>query len=465
MSNFIDLTLLSSSSILIENSPAGKLSVFELSSDSGIGGESSPRSAKPRTLSSLSRENFASPTQEASNFSFERYLIASKDATLAQQTPLKKFMESNQFENSDKDESFDEKQDIEEFSDYKPDIEESILRLSQTAIMSSPKVLTYSPSADLRQKKRRRTSDFFKVTPILFPLIKSKADAILQIKIHFSAAFKDAYLPELQRRFTGRGMGNCLSESERYFEQASVGWSFGGNYPILPDHLLVLDAEEFWDDYILTRRFGDFFDRHRVTSNTLLYILNWRRAVNKHTSSLNRSFRQAVLTGNESPVKSNAIAPASELENEFFLHAAELGIQLNFSTATMEAQVTSDLIDFVIEMTRVVAKCSYERLDSQKRNEHVIPMLTLPPDTKVKSGKDARDCWLRALMQIPRVTPPVADTIIERFPTFRTLMRAVCVCKTEEEGQQLFEDLRLHDGEGKRLGPALAIRLYRYFRQ
>ena len=268
-------------------------------------------------------------------------------------------------------------------------------------------------------------------------------------------------------------MSNCLEGSKVIkFNPAAVAfgcfrWSLASNsHRLLPNRLIILDAEALWDDFIVKARFDQLLRPFAALSDCILYVSNWKRAANRHTAQLNRLFRQAVMQDtNSTPSKQPPLlsTSAAELENELFLHAIDSGVKINFSTATSEAQNLTDLMDFVLEMTRIVGKTAWDRSNKHK-NVSENGQLTLPPDTKIKSGKDAPDCWLRMLCQIPRITPPVADAIVKNFPTFKSLMRAVNACDCDEDGQELLADVRLHEGEGKRIGPSLALRVYRHFK-
>ena len=317
--------------------------------------------------------------------------------------------------------------------------------------------------------RRLSTSSADTIASPLRPLtVKNRLETITAVRLHMSKALKEQYFEEIERRFAARNMSECLQSTKAVTKRipALASGCFRWSLPasksgFLSHRLFLLDAEALWDDFIVKQRFSEVLQPFLGLEDCILYFCNWKRAVNKHTSQLNRLFRQAVM-GTPSKPSTLSAPTAADLENEFFLQAADCGVKVNFSTATSEAQGLADLIDFVLEMTRVVAKTTWDRMNNTSHATN--SQLTLPPDTKVKSGKDARDCWHKMLCQLPRVTPPVADALIQHFPTFKSLMRAVNSCGCDEDGQRLFEDLRLHEGEGKRIGPSIALRIYRYFK-
>ncbi len=351
-------------------------------------------------------------------------------------------------------------------------INESLARMTQSSPKSvkSRKSLTSLVRHSPRILQSSPASTVTVYTPVKPVNVRNRLDTISAIRLHMSKSAHELYFAEIERRFSARNMSECLQSTKIVRKQkaslasACFRWSLpAGNAGFLSHRLFLLDAEALWDEFIVKQRFEEVLRPFAGVEDCVLYFCNWRRAVNKHTAQLNRLFRQAVRQETtETPAKQRTTITAADLENEFFLQAADLGIKVNFSTATLEAQGLADLVDFIVEMTRVVAKNTWDRFHNAEDAGN--SQLTLPPDTKMKSGKDARDCWLRMLCQIPRITPPVADALIQHFPTFKSLMRAVNACRCDEDGQRLFEDLRLHEGEGKRIGPSISLRLYRYFK-
>lgn len=315
---------------------------------------------------------------------------------------------------------------------------------------------------------RRRASETFQITPTkthdttnLFTsaniTFKNKAEAVNSVRIYMSNSMAEAYEQELRRRFSERQMSNTVAFDISSVlipgEMASFRWKFVTGTEFLEPRLFVLDSETLWNDFIATKRFNDLLQAYNEP-NVFLYFINWKRAMQRHTIALNRQFKQALNTSSERI----SLTPANELENEFFLTAARLRLQVNFSGATNAPQSLVDLMDFVVEMTRVVALKGYLS-DSQTPQDEELN-LTVARDVKVKSGKDARDCWVKVLCQIPRVTPHLADVIVERYPSFASLMNAYDLCRTRREGEELLAELRLDD---RRLGPIISARIYNHF--
>lgn len=343
-----------------------------------------------------------------------------------------------------------------------------------------------SDSSGELENKKRRTSDSFKITPLIYPSeithdtfnthnqnrstsnykkFKNKLEAMASIRLFLSDSMAEAYEFELRRRFVERPpMGECiafdLGNVKISSENGSFRWKFEGREEFLAPRLFVLDTKVLWDEFIASRNYLELLRAYNEP-NVFLYFINWKMAAQKHNLSLNKQFKRAVV--NDGSVE-DRLVPANELENEFFLAAAGLRLQVNFSGASNGPQATADLMDFVIELTRIVAQDAFLHESAQNREDSskgaVSLNLTLTRDVKIRSGKDSRDCWLRALCQIPRVTLPTAEVIAARYPSFCALMEAYDCCSERGEGEELLSELRLDE---RRIGPVVSARIYNYF--
>ncbi|KAJ3152385.1 putative monocarboxylate transporter mch1, partial [Irineochytrium annulatum] len=80
---------------------------------------------------------------------------------------------------------------------------------------------------------------------------------------------------------------------------------------------------------------------------------------------------------------------------------------------------------------------------------------------KVKSGTDLKDTWKRCLMEIKPVTDFVADAIVERYPTFRSLWEAYKGQVTEAGKEGLLQDILVSRANSeRRIGPSLSRKIY-----
>lgn len=325
--------------------------------------------------------------------------------------------------------------------------------------------------------KRRRASDSFniieisKASPILQrknKIFKNKIEAINSIRLFMSESMAEAYESELRRRFNDRQMNQCINcDCLKIIipsEMASFRWKFCNDSnnqqeedseEFLNEKIFVIDSEMIWDEYISTQRYEEFLKIYNEP-NVLLYFINWKRASQKHTSLLNKQFKQ--ILNNETGCSIRTIIPANQLENEFFLSAAKLRLQVNFGTSSHQTSSLVDLIDFIIESTRVIALKYYLKGTESILNSN----LTLSKDVKVKCGKDSKDSWSKILSQIPRVTPQISNLIISKYPSFVSLMKEYDRISAEE-GETLLAELRFDDT--RRLGPVISRRIFNHFRR
>ena len=314
---------------------------------------------------------------------------------------------------------------------------------------------------------KRRASDTFKITRVpQRNVFKNKQEAVNSIRLYMSEPMFEAYENELTRRFNDRQMSQCLEDSSNFpipSEIASFRWKFSNtNDGYLSEKMFVIDSEMIWDEYIATKRFDDLL-RVYNEPDVLLYFINWKRAAQRHTSTLNRQFKQSLNIPTDPQIAHPAkLIPANELENEFFLSAASIRLQINFSPALTAPQTTVDLMDFVIEITRVLALKHFLKSETEAQADGANLNLTIARDIKIKSGKDSQDCWSKILSQIPRVTPQIAALIVARYPSFSSLMESYDRLD-EGECEGLLAELRF-DGN-RRLGPVISARIYNHFRR
>ncbi|KAJ2606182.1 crossover junction endonuclease eme1 [Coemansia sp. RSA 1722] len=87
----------------------------------------------------------------------------------------------------------------------------------------------------------------------------------------------------------------------------------------------------------------------------------------------------------------------------------------------------------------------------------------------VKSGANFNDAWVCALTQIPKVTRPVADTIVARYPTPRALFDAWAQLVLVEQRELMLAALPVvscvSSTSGRRLGPVMSARIYHLFNE
>ncbi|KAJ1962007.1 hypothetical protein GGI12_002917 [Dipsacomyces acuminosporus] len=81
----------------------------------------------------------------------------------------------------------------------------------------------------------------------------------------------------------------------------------------------------------------------------------------------------------------------------------------------------------------------------------------------VKSGTDLTDSWIRALSQIPKITPNVAQHIVSEYPTPKCLFDSWNRLSTTSEKEQMLAQLVV--SSGRKLGTVMSTRIYRLFNE
>ncbi len=110
--------------------------------------------------------------------------------------------------------------------------------------------------------------------------------------------------------------------------------------------------------------------------------------------------------------------------------------------------------DYVMRVTRALCESAY-------RNDlSVLETTRAVRATGVVGGERPQTAaWFNALLQVPGVSEPRAAAIVERFPTFFQLYRALTACADDEARLACVSEIKSADNGGRRLGPVIARRL------
>ena len=80
-------------------------------------------------------------------------------------------------------------------------------------------------------------------------------------------------------------------------------------------------------------------------------------------------------------------------------------------------------------------------------------------ELKIKNGLDVSDTWRQILMQIPRVSLPIANAVMTMYPTFFDLMTAYRESKPGV-GPVMLENVGIGS---RRIGSNLSAKIYYHF--
>ncbi|NWU91506.1 EME1 endonuclease, partial [Upupa epops] len=81
------------------------------------------------------------------------------------------------------------------------------------------------------------------------------------------------------------------------------------------------------------------------------------------------------------------------------------------------------------------------------------------------SGKGLLEVWKRQIQQFNRVSLEMAEAIVSAYPSPQLLVQAFNRCSSEQERQNMLENIPVHRGDGvtatsRRIGPELSRRIY-----
>jgi hypothetical protein len=110
--------------------------------------------------------------------------------------------------------------------------------------------------------------------------------------------------------------------------------------------------------------------------------------------------------------------------------------------------------DYVMRVTRALCESEY-------RNDlSVLETTRAVRATGVVGGERPQTAaWFNALLQVPGVSDSRAAAIVEQFPTFFQLFRALAACPDDAARLACISEIKSADNGGRRLGPVIARRI------
>lgn len=222
---------------------------------------------------------------------------------------------------------------------------------------------------------------------------------------------------------------------------------------------LVVDVEEDAGEGLLEADPEAFLGRiktrfqphsHHFTQIYLLFI-GLKAYASKQAAKTNRNFRAAVLAGDRLPKESREAMSApfslSSTENRLWLASASVcRSDLQSPWRILFLDGIPQARQFLLEATRNVAWLPYDALWPANG-----PKLA---NGLKRSGQGADETLRLMLAMVPRVTPAMAQAIVQAYPSFPVLLRAFSA-----QGPTLLQGLRV-EGTGRSIGPVISSRLH-----
>ncbi|MDI1486540.1 MAG: hypothetical protein OHK93_005771 [Ramalina farinacea] len=199
--------------------------------------------------------------------------------------------------------------------------------------------------------------------------------------------------------------------------------------------------------------------RGAVKDCTPIYLIeNLHGLMNKRRTAQNRAF-QAQVNGQEyNTYNQRKSAQQEGLQlDEDRIEDALLRLQVEHGCLVHHTREVSDSALWIAHFTQHISAIPYRRqkmdLDSTFSME----------SGQVKTGEDKQDTFFKMLQEVVRITPPVAEGIVQKYPSVMSLTKAF-----QDEGPLMLQELRKAANKSgassdSRIGPSISRRLYKVF--
>ncbi|GJJ76046.1 survival of motor neuron-related-splicing factor 30 [Entomortierella parvispora] len=177
----------------------------------------------------------------------------------------------------------------------------------------------------------------------------------------------------------------------------------------------------------------------------VIYLIDGLEA---HLRSLKKvttkKFQQAVLAslGHQQAGSQNVMDQASVVDEER-IEQELLWLQLEQDCLVMHAENEEESAQILVSLTEQIGLRPYKESRKSKLNVCV---------EGIKSGTDPSDTWHKSLQEIRMVTAAVAKSIVEEYPTIKSLYEGYRKCTTRQEAEQMLERIE-NDPTTRRPGP------------
>lgn len=217
--------------------------------------------------------------------------------------------------------------------------------------------------------------------------------------------------------------------------------------------LIVLDAQEIYPELktgelSLIESFLQRWKSYLPKKYFDIYMLvtGGKSLASRISAEINKKFRRCVISGSKLKLTPTKKLPAwIEIEQLLWLSGLELGIHVQFLDRAAQ------LSEHLLEMSKCIAWHPYAL-----RHEH-HSFCTL---SSKRSGKSLSETWRLMLQEIGRVSPIVADAIVNTFPTAASLMTEYGSLPPEL-ASDLLSTITIPGSQRRCVGAATSQRIYR----
>jgi hypothetical protein len=201
----------------------------------------------------------------------------------------------------------------------------------------------------------------------------------------------------------------------------------------------------------------------QVFSQIYLIVTGFKAFGNKMATRINRSFREAVLTGERIPsaTRTNmAMTPSTwqSIEQRLWIATASISVEEIQCPFRLIFHETIQLArQFLFDMSRDIAWLPYNTNSQVGRfNFCTVGLSTTNGIRRTGDGPD--ETFRMMLCQIQRVTPQIALSITRVYPTLHSLMQAYKRMPSSDAAVLL---QFVSTGGTRGIGPALSTRIYK----
>ncbi|KAF9181252.1 hypothetical protein BGZ50_005620 [Haplosporangium sp. Z 11] len=199
---------------------------------------------------------------------------------------------------------------------------------------------------------------------------------------------------------------------------------------------------------------GDRRERQRtlfLISGMESYLRGLRKATTK-------KFQQAVLAslgqGRTDAASSTTVAQLEEaVVDQGRIDKELLWLQLEQECLVIHSNDDDESAQFIVSLTEQIGLLPYKDLRKTGLNVCI---------EGIKSGTDANDTWIKSLQEIHMVTPNIARSIANEYPTIRSLYEGYRACTSVYEAQTMLEGIPIVNRNAV-LGKVISRRVYDVF--